>query len=347
MCDSKNCEQTQTSTDYYCCEPIVTLTEASGECSPTASESVCKSSGCCSSSSECLSGSWCSTFGNRCVDCPVSGDEGYFNGFCANENCLGSDIDCCATDSDCDDASSASGSIHYCNSETITCETCTASMDFYCPSPECYESGIGTGDPDCCASDSDCIEGSQCVDTDSNGTAETCAPKNIGKICMGDDCGDGLTCITNYKGESRCVLDEFLIITPSSLEMKVGEIRYANVIVRDPQLLEDDYLVSLSGTQLPFVKIEDGTSTSVHIGPNQVRKMTLVVYGGRTIDASSVKIYASSKRTSGISAEKSLTLTVAGSSGSGLVLAAPGITFTQSVAILVLGGVLIWSMKKL
>ena len=337
MCDSGNCEAAPVGGGTYCCPTVLTIGEAGGECKTTTGGDVCESSGCCTSDSECSSGEWCSLYGSRCVSCPDATSPGYFNGYCASTQCVGADPDCCLSNSDCVDAGNLGGAPHFCNVETNTCESCTSSLDYYCPSFEkCYEPGPEAGDPDCCSTDSDCIAGSKCVDN-------TCVPDNIGKYCTSDsDCGQDLSCINN-----GCVLNKFLIINPPSIDMNVGEVRYANVIVRDPQLKQDSYTLSLSGKYLQFAKMDGRTSMTITLGPNQVKKFTMVIYGGASVTETLIKVFASSQTTPGISSEKSLTLHIAQTSGAGLVSAASGITFQESLAVLLIGGVLVWSLKKL
>lgn len=337
MCGSGNCENADLGGETYCCEAVLTLTEAGGECSTITGGEVCSSTGCCTTDNECSSGSWCTPFGNRCVACPTSTDSGYFNGYCSSDQCIGNDADCCTTDTDCSTAESISGNSYYCNGQTSTCETCTNSLDYYCPSyNKCYQAGPGTGDPDCCATDADCFSGNTC-------TGNTCVPKNIGKFCSTDaECGDGLSCI-----EATCVLDDFLIVNPTTMDMNVGEIRYASIIVRDPALKSDTYTLSLSGDYLQFAQINSGTAMTINLEPNEVKKFNMVLFGGAAVSNGQLKVFASSQTVSGISSEKSLTLNINQVAGSGIVAAAPGITFGESLAVLVIGGVLAWSLKKL
>ncbi|MBR9680809.1 MAG: hypothetical protein GOU98_03225 [Candidatus Altiarchaeota archaeon] len=337
MCDSGNCETAGLGGEEYCCQAVLTVTEAGGECSTLAGGEVCSSTGCCTDDTECGSGTWCTLYGNRCVDCPTSTDAGYFNGYCSSDQCIGSDADCCSVPSDCDTAESISGDSYYCNTEVSTCETCTSSLDYYCPSfDKCYIAGPGEGDPDCCSTDSDCFSGNTCTDN-------TCVPENIGKFCSDDaECGDGLNCVGG-----SCILEDFLIVNPTSVDMNVGEVRYATIIVRDPQLKSDTYTLSLSGDQLQFAKIDSGTSMRINIGPNEVKKFNMVLFGGAAVSGGQLKVFASSETVAGISSEKSITLNINQVAGSGVVAAAPGITFSESLAILVIGGVLAWSLKKL
>lgn len=151
-----------------------------------------------------------------------------------------------------------------------------------------------------------------------------------------------MSCINN-----GCVLDSFVIINPTSIDMNVGEIRYANIIVRDPQLRQDTYTLSLSGKYLQFTKIDGKTSMNINLGPNEVKKFTMIIYGGAAVSNSEVKVFASSQSVAGIASEESLTLNIAQTAASGLVAAAPGITFEESLAALLIGGVLVWSLKRL
>jgi hypothetical protein len=337
MCDSANCEAAPVGGNIYCCPAVLTITEAGGECTTTEGGDVCSSSGCCTDDSECSAGGWCSLYGNRCVDCPDATSSGYFNSYCASTNCVGTDADCCNGDADCATAEGIAGTSYFCNLDTDTCESCTTSLDYYCPSfAKCYVAGPGTGDPDCCSDNSDCFSGSKCVDN-------TCVPENIGKYCTSDgDCGQGLSCINN-----GCVLNDFVVLNPDSISMNVGEIRYANIIVRDPQLKQDSYTLSLSGKYLQFAKIDGRTSMRITIGPNEVKKFTMILYGGAAVSSTQVKVFASSESTPGISSEEALTLSIAQTAGSGLVAAASGITFGESLAVLLIGGVLVWSLKRL
>ena len=339
MCDSANCEAASVGGKTYCCSAVTTVTEAGGECS-TLNGDVCKSGGCCTADSECSSGEWCSLFGNRCVSCPDSNDAGYFNGYCASSNCVGTDADCCSTDSDCSKADSILGRTNatYCNVDTYTCEECTTSLDYYCPSMRCYEAGAGTGDPDCCKSDADCLEGSTC-------SSGTCVPKNMGKYCTADaDCGvgTGLVCTDN-----RCVLENFLIVSPTSFDISVGEVRYANIIIRDPQLRQDSYTLGISGQHSQFAKLPEGKSTTVTLGPGESKKYTLAVFGGAAVSGGQIKVYASSNTVGGLSNEKAITLNIARTGGSSVVNAAPGISVWEGLAILAIGGALAWGMRKL
>ncbi|HDR53647.1 MAG TPA: hypothetical protein ENN60_03195 [archaeon] len=330
MCSSGECNS-------FCCDTTEVADDVNGECysqfEGTSYENLCDSSGCCGSDTDCTSGYWCADNSKRCVKCPTSKSSAYFNGYCASGNCVGQDADCCNTDSDCATANSLSGVTHYCEATTHKCTPCSRSLDYYCPSPVCYVAGPASGDPDCCESTPDCVDGSICTD-------DRCIPKAIGAFCKSsEDCGSGdFSCINN-----RCVLNSFVTAIPSNIELKVGQVRTVSVVAIDPQLKNDQYAISVSGTGSMFAVFTENKNPEFSLEPNGIQKLTLQVYGGRKTDSSTVKLMAVSTTNPQISYEKVLSLKIE-SAESDFVGKASGLTLVGAFLTLLLGGLIIWKV---
>ena len=199
---------------------------------------------------------------------------------------------------------------------------------------KCYEAGVANGDPDCCQSTADCVRGSICSDG-------RCIPEAIGKYCKDDeDCGSGsFSCISQ-----RCVLSDFVTATPTNFEMDVGQMRKVGVVVIDPQMKDDRYSLSLSGSCAMFASLAEGKSTDFSLSPGGIQKFTLIVYGGREESGCSIKLIAVSKTNPEINYEKSLSVTVNPGSGQGIGRA-PGLSTLGVFITLLIGGMIVWTAK--
>ncbi len=343
MCTSGNCENNSLNTEKYCCSSIATVADTA-ECHAP-QEGVCESSGCCASDSDCSSGEWCTPSSHRCVTCPQDGDDAYFNRKCADARCTGYDADCCETDSDCSTASTKAGVEYYCEETINTCISCSKSLDLYCPSSNCYEQGVGVGDPDCCnvsRGDSDCQPGYECRLIEGETWLGRCIPTKLGSACSSDgECGSGLSCI-----EGSCVLDSFVSVNPSHLNLKLGEIGKAVVIVTDPQMKADSYTMRLSGDYAKFARFAQGKVISFTMEPNGIKKFTLFVYGAERGTGKQLTVSAMSNTKPLIQGTVLSDIDIEGITQNG-VSSAPGIGLREALAVLVIAGAVAWSMKKL
>ncbi|MBR9681358.1 MAG: hypothetical protein GOV00_01005, partial [Candidatus Altiarchaeota archaeon] len=335
MCSSVNCEDSKDVGTAFCCSLFETVTDVASECHSETAD-ICESSTCCSSDVNCAAGDWCTTNGKRCVSCVESGDEGFFNGYCVSSACTSFDADCCDNDdNDCTTADTLSGVDHYCEDTVKTCTPCSTTLDYYCPSNKCYESGVSNGDPDCCSSTSDCVQGSIC-------TGGKCIPEAIGKYCKdSESCGSGsFSCI-----DSRCILADFVTATPTSVELEVGQMRKIGVIIIDPQMKDDRYSLSLAGTCSMFATLAEGKTATFSLAPGGVQKFTMTVYGGREESGCTIKLIAVSNTNPEISYEKSISVTVNVGALGGGIGQAPGISMLGVLMTFIIGGMIFWTVR--
>jgi len=277
------------------------------------------------------------------VECPKPGDAAYFNGVCGSSSCTGYDPDCCITDSDCSAATNLAGADYYCEETINTCITCSKNLDYYCPSTNCYETGVGEGDPDCCnvsRGNADCPEGFECRLLNGETWLGRCVPSKLGSACRSSsDCGSGLTCL-----DGVCVLQEFVSVSPSDLSLNLGSVGKVTVVVSDPQMRADTYIMRVSGTYAQFAQFVQGKVVSFSLGPNEVKKFTLIVYAGKGGTGDITVSVVSTTRA--LETQKTITVDV-GEITAQNVSAAPGIGIREAVAVLIIAGALAWSMKRL
>ena len=233
----------------------------------------------CNLDDDCSSGHYCYSPRHACLECPstnaVFGGINMSNdGLCASENCIGIDLDCCASDNDCNEA-------NWCDA-TSTCRACSTQKDYICASSNC----VGT-DPDCCSDSGDCEVGENC-------TSGTCIG-NAGESCLSDDdCTGTLECVAGI-----CINPNFAVIVPAVppsgyYNATVGDTMKFTILVANSQQVEDSFTASISteaGYDAAFARLDNQMSETFRLGSGQVQKMLLTVFAGRRAPAPSDYLY--------------------------------------------------------
>lgn len=273
-CDSEYCG------DGICADPEpVALTEWF-ECKSDVTDSYCMYQSIgkggfdpkgCNLDGDCNASHYCYLPRRACIRC-AEADTTYAglnisdDGLCPSISCIGYDLDCCTSDSDCQAA-------EWCDA-AASCTACSTRSDGVCSSSSC----IGT-DPDCCSTSNDCGEGLSCV-------SNTCTG-NVGQACSGDgQCTGGLKCLGGV-----CAKETFMSLSPEedTYDANLGDTLKLTLIVADPQNQQDSYTVWVDQSYIPdsaFVEIDGEKSETFEMGKGEVRKFLVTVAAARVTDSS-------------------------------------------------------------
>ena len=258
----------------------------------------------CNADGDCSAGYYCYEPRRACIACPSSstvyqGVNISDDGLCPSTSCIGYDLDCCTSDSDCESG-------EWCDSGA-SCTACSDRSDGVCASSSCV--GI---DPDCCSTDSDCASGLYCV-------GGTCTG-NLGEGCSSDsDCTGGLKCLGG-----TCSKSSFIALSPykAVYDATLGDTLRLTLIVNDPQNKYDRYTVYVDQSTVPdsaFVSVDGVKSEEFEMGAGDAKKFVVTVYAGRLTSQSPDiynRIYVKSKSNPFISDNVTLKVDITQSSSS-------------------------------
>ncbi|MBR9680946.1 MAG: LamG domain-containing protein [Candidatus Altiarchaeota archaeon] len=271
-CASGNCGS------GICADPEPVVLSEWYECNPYLTNDYCSyesSSGNytfdpvgCNLDSSCSNSYYCYLPRRACIECPTpntfyDGLNLSDDGYCPSLSCLGSDLDCCSLDSDCELGD-------WCHA-SASCTECSDRAEGVCSSPGCF--GI---DPDCCNTDLECGQGLKCV-------ANTCTG-NLGEICETDTaCSGGLKCLNGI-----CAKEKFIALIPEGPTTgAVGDVIKMTLVVQDPIGRQGGYIVEVDTSFIPdssFIYIDNLKKEEFGLSKDDAKKFLVTVYGGKNTD---------------------------------------------------------------